>query len=193
MLDLSIDRDSGIPVGVQLARRLRTAIELGQLAPGARLPSLREAADLSGANVNTVRAVYAKLAAAGVVATEQGRGTFVTDGPPPTDEATARRQLQAEIAQLEAELVALPIIPTEHPGGTTRRPGRPQLLSVDELAALRDLLSQRVGQLRAARGDIVRRLETGEPLAPAEPTPQRKPSSRSSSSLAGARVRWTGA
>lgn len=191
MLDLSIDRDNGIPVGVQLARRLRAAIEHGQLAPGERLPSLREAAEQSGANVNTVRAVYAKLAAAGVVATEQGRGTFVADGPP-ADEATARRQLQAEIAQLEAELVALPIIPIEGAVQTPRRPGRPQLLSVDELAALRDVLAQRVDQLRTTRGEIVRRIETGEPLAP-ESTPQRRPSSRSSSSLAGARVRWTGA
>src|SRR5690606_2672326 len=76
-MELKVDRDSGVPVGTQLAWRLRSAIERGELGPGDRLPSLRDAASAAGVNVNTVRAAYAKLESAGVVTTDQGRGTFV--------------------------------------------------------------------------------------------------------------------
>ena len=50
-----------LPVGAQLAWRLRVLIASGQLAPGERLPSVRELASGTRVNVNTVRAVYRRL------------------------------------------------------------------------------------------------------------------------------------
>jgi DNA-binding transcriptional regulator YhcF (GntR family) len=186
-VDLQLDRDSGVPVGTQLAWRLRSAIERGELAPGDRLPSLRDAAAAAGVNVNTVRAAYAKLESAGVVATEQGRGTFVAS-PVAGDGGSARRRgLRDEIARLEAELVNLPLLPRDaaEPAG---RPGSARQLSVKELETVRDVLAERVGELHATRAAIVGRLKD-ERRVPAEPG--RAPPRRSSSSLAGARVRWT--
>jgi DNA-binding transcriptional regulator YhcF (GntR family) len=182
---LDVDRDSGVPVGTQLGWRLREAIERGELAPGDKLPSLRDAAAAAGVNVNTVRAAYAKLEAAGVVATEQGRGTFVavTD----TGESGRRRALRDDIARLEAELVSLPLIPrTGEAGG---RPASARLLSVEELETVRELLAARVDELRGARTAIVERLQAERSAA----SPPRAPARRSSSSVAGVRVRWTGA
>jgi DNA-binding transcriptional regulator YhcF (GntR family) len=215
--DLAVDRNSGVPIGVQLAWRLRSAIERGELKPGERLPSLRDAAHAAGVNVNTVRSVYAKLEAAGLVRTEQGRGTFVTAEHAASGEAAARRRLHDEMATLEAELAALPLLPSDRaadPGS-----GRARLLSLDELQAVRDVLAERVAEIRAARGEIVRRLESeraaadqpaAEPVAADPPVAERvaadrpaaepvgtgrsaagrKPSRRSSSSLVGARIRW---
>jgi DNA-binding transcriptional regulator YhcF (GntR family) len=183
--DLKIDRTSGVPVGVQLAAKLRAAIERSELKAGDRLPSLRDAAEAAGVNVNTVRAVYAKLEAAGVVTSEQGRGTFVSAAPAARDDAAARRCLHEEIARLEAELVALPLLPiADRPAATA---GRARLLSLQELETTRDVLAERVAELRDARGEIVQRIQAdrlGEP-------PGRRPSRRSSSTLAGARIRWT--
>ena len=82
-LDFSLDRDSEVPLGTQLIWKLRTLISNGTLPPGARLPGLREVAESAGVNINTVRAVFAKLEEQRVLASEQGRGTFVA--------ATARR------------------------------------------------------------------------------------------------------
>jgi hypothetical protein len=42
------------------------------------MPAVRELAARAGVNVNTVRAVYARLAEQGVIVSEQGRGTFVS-------------------------------------------------------------------------------------------------------------------
>lgn len=75
--DLSVDRDSEVPLGTQLAWKLRTAIATGLLQPGERLPGVRELAGAADVNVNTVRSVYARLEEQGLVATEHGRGTFV--------------------------------------------------------------------------------------------------------------------
>jgi DNA-binding transcriptional regulator YhcF (GntR family) len=52
----------------------------GSLRPGDRLPSVRELAAVAGGDVNTARAVYRDLEEAGLIASEQGRGTFVADG-----------------------------------------------------------------------------------------------------------------
>jgi DNA-binding transcriptional regulator YhcF (GntR family) len=186
-MELKIDRDSGVPVGTQLAWRLRSAIERGELGPGDKLPSLRDAASAAGVNVNTVRAAYAKLESAGVVTTDQGRGTFVAQAA--GGESDRRRGLRDEIARLEAELVSLPLLP--HPGepGARRAPGA-RLLSVEELTTVRDVLAERVDELHTARAAIVERLETERRRDAAPPAP-RAPARRSSSSLAGARVRWT--
>jgi DNA-binding transcriptional regulator YhcF (GntR family) len=79
---MALDRKSDVPLGTQLAWKLRGAIAAGTLRPGDRLPAVRELASEAGVNVNTVRAVYGRLAAQGVIVSEQGRGTFVTgDGP----------------------------------------------------------------------------------------------------------------
>jgi GntR family transcriptional regulator len=74
------DPTSELPVGVQLAWRLRALISSGRLAAGDQMPSVRAMADWAGVNVNTVRGVYARLEDEGLVATLHGRGTFVAEG-----------------------------------------------------------------------------------------------------------------
>jgi GntR family transcriptional regulator len=185
---LQLDRDSGVPVGTQLAWRLRSAIERGELGPGDKLPSLRDAATAADVNVNTVRAAYAKLESAGVVTTKQGRGTFVAQAT--GGESNRRRGLRDEITRLEAELVSLPLLPQPVGEPTGRSAPGARLLSVEELETVRDVLAGRVDELHAARAAIVERLRDEQRAGP-EPPATRAPARRSSSSLAGVRVRWT--
>jgi len=79
---VALDREAEVPVGLQLTWALRSAIRAGRLAPGQRLPSARELADAVGVNVNTLRAVIARLEAEGYLDARQGTGTFVTASPP---------------------------------------------------------------------------------------------------------------
>jgi DNA-binding transcriptional regulator YhcF (GntR family) len=80
-LDIAVDRDAEIPIGVQLAWALRTRIREGTLTPGDRLPGLREVAEATGVNVNTVRTVYQRLEQEGLIDSQQGSGTFVASTP----------------------------------------------------------------------------------------------------------------
>jgi DNA-binding transcriptional regulator YhcF (GntR family) len=75
--ELSIDRNAEVPIGVQLAWALRAQIHDGRLKPGQRIPGLRDLADATGVNVNTMRAVYQRLHREGLIESHQGSGTFV--------------------------------------------------------------------------------------------------------------------
>ncbi len=195
-LDLRVDRGSGIPLGAQLAEGIRAAVKSGALAPGDRVPSVRELADIAGVNVNTARAVYARLESEGFVRSEQGRGTFVLAGGS-TGGAATRRELHRQIAELEAALVRLPPPPLGADGSdAVPRPGRAALLSTEDLEAVRDRLVTRLRELDVQRADVLQRLEQlgaeDETLAAAEAT-QHTSSRRATPSLAGARIRWVGA
>src|SRR3954453_14697282 len=96
-VDLHVRRDSELPLGVQLAQRIRSHVETGGLRPGDRLPSVREAAAAAGVNVNTVRTVYGRLEREGVLRSVHGSGTFVAAPPAPDDQAE-RRALREQIA-----------------------------------------------------------------------------------------------
>jgi DNA-binding transcriptional regulator YhcF (GntR family) len=185
-LDVAVDRHSDVPLGAQLAARLRALVDSGRLRPGDRLPSVRALAAQVGVNVNTVRAVYGRLESEGVVVGEQGRGTFVADR---AGSATERRELRRQIERLEAELVRLPAPPPDVVAlGAPPRRGA-GLLSTDELAAVRDELLDRLRELDAARAEVIQRLERLELGEPAREPVRRS----SSSSLPAARIRWVGA
>jgi DNA-binding transcriptional regulator YhcF (GntR family) len=94
--DLAIDRAGEIPIGVQLAWALRARIGDGRLAPGRRLPGLRELAEMLGINANTARAVYQRLEQEGLIDSRQGTGTFVASIAP---EPSAVGQIAADAAR----------------------------------------------------------------------------------------------
>src|SRR3954447_14052694 len=75
-------RADDLPLGAQLAWRLRVLIASGQLTPGDRLPGVRELASGAGVNVNTARAVYHRLTDDGLIASRHGLGTFVAEDAP---------------------------------------------------------------------------------------------------------------
>lgn len=65
------------PPSRRIAEALRQAIQAGELAPGAQLPSERELARQYGAARNTARQAIAILQAEGLVEAQHGRGAFV--------------------------------------------------------------------------------------------------------------------
>ena len=78
---LAIDRKADVPIGVQMTWALRSRIAAGRFAAGQRLPGLRDLAEATGVNVNTVRAVYQRLEQDGLIDRQQGSGTFVAAAP----------------------------------------------------------------------------------------------------------------
>jgi GntR family transcriptional regulator len=60
-----------------LTALLRGQITAGELAPGSKLPPVREAIDRWGATERAVRTAYARLAAEGMVRASRGKGTIV--------------------------------------------------------------------------------------------------------------------
>jgi LacI family transcriptional regulator len=75
---LRIDRDSALPLTVQLAQQLRWLIVRGQASVGDKLPPVRQLADELGINMHTARAAYQELSRAGLITSRPGAGTTVS-------------------------------------------------------------------------------------------------------------------
>ena len=74
----------------QLAERFAERIRTRLLAPGARLPSVRECARQQGVSPHTVVAAYDQLLAQGLVEARRQRGFFVRDAAPAAAPSEAR-------------------------------------------------------------------------------------------------------
>lgn len=80
-LRLELDRSAKTPLAEQIHKGIRTAIESGVLAPGARLPSWQDLAAQLGVARGTVRSAYEKLASAQLIVAARATGTHVADRP----------------------------------------------------------------------------------------------------------------
>jgi len=79
MTNIDIDFRSHVPIYVQIVERIKHLLATGKLNPGDQLPTVRQlAADLR-VNFNTVARAYRLLDEAGVISTQQGRGTYVME------------------------------------------------------------------------------------------------------------------
>jgi DNA-binding transcriptional regulator YhcF (GntR family) len=154
-LSVLIERDDDVPVGVQLAWRLRSLIGAGRLAPGEQLPGVRDMAERAGVNVNTARTVYARLEREGLIVSRHGLGTFVAEHPEVSadvERLAAGAVKKAREAGVEPREVARAIY-ARGPGGDTAGldigdgTGLPDVgRAADEAAARRELRRQ-IGRL----------------------------------------------
>jgi len=101
-------QDDGVPIYVQLREQIAAAVGNGRLRPGDQLPTMREVAVELRIDLNTVQRAYAELEREGILAMVRGRGSFVTEKPPPRDRRAELRIFAAKVAaQAQAQGVAL--------------------------------------------------------------------------------------
>src|ERR1700676_1800365 len=97
-----LDNGSGVPVYRQLIDQVQAGIATGILSVGYQIPTVRQVAVDLAINPNTVMRAYRELEIRGVLDTQQGTGTFISDRKVTHDDAEHDRQLQ----QLVSEFVA---------------------------------------------------------------------------------------
>jgi len=87
-----INFQSGVPIYVQLMEQIENLVLSEQLKPGDQLPTVRQLASELGVNFNTVARAYRLMDEAGLISTQQGRGTYIME--PVKKEETQRVKLQ---------------------------------------------------------------------------------------------------
>tara|TARA_B100001093_G_scaffold442472_1_gene444198 strand:+ start:120 stop:506 length:387 start_codon:yes stop_codon:yes gene_type:complete len=97
---IHIDRQSGIPVYIQLEERIRFLVHKGSLRPGDALPTVRGLAVTLKINANTVARVYKDLQMDGVLRLERGVGTFVADTAGQCLSKTEFRRLEKKVLEV---------------------------------------------------------------------------------------------
>lgn len=98
-MNLELDFRSGVPIYLQVVDRIRELIVNGQLKPGDQLPTVRSLALDLRVNFNTVARAYRLLDEAGIISTQQGRGTYIMETIPPDAVASIRRQALEDLTQ----------------------------------------------------------------------------------------------
>ncbi len=81
-LPITIEKDSGIPIYLQLGEQIRLLLRRGVLGPGDPMPTTRALAVELGINANTVTRVYRELQNEKVLTLLRGKGTFVSESNP---------------------------------------------------------------------------------------------------------------
>jgi len=100
--EFRLDLRSGVPVYRQIIDQVTFGIASGTLAAGDQLPTVRQVAVDLSINPNTVMRAYRELEIRGVLETQQGTGTFISQQKVRHDEVERQRQL----SQLVGEFVS---------------------------------------------------------------------------------------
>lgn len=77
MINIKVDYHCGIPVYKQVIEAISSAVQLGELDEGDKLPSIRELSAQLNINPNTVAKVYRELELTGIIESKAGSGSFV--------------------------------------------------------------------------------------------------------------------
>ena len=111
---LQIDFRAGLPIYAQIVNQVQAQVVGGVLKPGDQLPTVRALAEELRVNFNTVARAYRILDGARIISTQQGRGTYITDVPPPKITQQLRKEsLEALTQRFIGEAMRLDFSKTE--------------------------------------------------------------------------------
>lgn len=82
-MKISLDFRSGVPIYLQIVEQVQRLVASGELRQGDQLPTVRQLAMDLRVNFNTIARAYRLLDEAGLISTQQGRGTYIWEQPSP--------------------------------------------------------------------------------------------------------------
>jgi GntR family transcriptional regulator len=82
---IAIDLRNPKPIYEQIKDKIKQLIIFGALKPDEKLPSVRELAQTTSINPNTIQKAYKDLESDGFIYTVSGRGNFVAPSPKKAD------------------------------------------------------------------------------------------------------------
>lgn len=98
-LTLQLDFHSGFPIYTQIVNQIQSQLANGILKPGDQLPTVRALASEIRVNFNTVARAYRILDEARIISTQQGRGTYIIEIPPPEVTEKLRQDSLSELTK----------------------------------------------------------------------------------------------
>ncbi|MDR2068823.1 MAG: GntR family transcriptional regulator [Spirochaetaceae bacterium] len=103
-ISFSVDPESGIPIYRQIIQQIEYAILSGRMKPGDKLPTIRSLAIELRINPNTIAKAYGELEIRGILITQVGSGTYVSDKKPVQEADERNRKIQAVIGRFVQEM-----------------------------------------------------------------------------------------
>jgi GntR family transcriptional regulator len=88
-ISFTLDPANGVPIYRQIIQQIEYAILSGRMRPGDQLPTIRALAVELKTNPNTIAKAYGELEIRGILTTQVGSGTYVSDKAPLLGEAAS--------------------------------------------------------------------------------------------------------
>ncbi|MDR3172738.1 MAG: GntR family transcriptional regulator [Treponema sp.] len=103
-INFSLDPDNGIPIYRQIIQQVEYAILSGRMKPGDRLPTIRSLAIELKINPNTIAKAYGEMEIRGILITQVGSGTYISDQKPVPKADERNRKIQEVLGRFVQEM-----------------------------------------------------------------------------------------
>ena len=109
-MQFHVNPSDELPIYRQIMRQITDAVAGGRIAPGEQLPSHRDLAEQLVIAPLTVKKAYDELERLGLIVTQRGRGTFISERLPAIAQADRRERLRDAAQRLlsQAALTGVP-------------------------------------------------------------------------------------
>jgi GntR family transcriptional regulator len=115
-VNFTLDTVNGAPIYRQIIQQIEYAILSGRMQPGDRLPTIRSLAVELKTNPNTIAKAYNELEIRGILATQVGSGTYISDKKPVIEEDSLKRKIREVAGRFMQEMRDLGVEKKELPG-----------------------------------------------------------------------------
>ena len=93
-ISFTLDSANGAPIYRQIIQQIEYAILSQRMRPGDRLPTIRSLAVELKTNPNTIARAYGELEIRGILATQVGSGTYISDKKPVVEDDSLNRKIR---------------------------------------------------------------------------------------------------
>ncbi|MBD3239559.1 MAG: GntR family transcriptional regulator [Chitinivibrionales bacterium] len=109
----TLNNSSGVPYYRQIVNQVIYGVANNMLKPGERLPTVRQLAVDLQINLNTIAKAYSELELRGIVNTQQGTGTFVSESGAALDPGEKRKGIERLCSAFLDEVAAMGVSTSE--------------------------------------------------------------------------------
>ncbi|MDR2966080.1 MAG: GntR family transcriptional regulator [Treponema sp.] len=106
-INFSLDPSNGAPIYRQIIQQIEYAILSGRMKNGDRLPTIRTLAVDLKTNPNTIAKAYSELEIRGVLATQVGSGTYISDKKPVIEDDSLNKKIKEVLGKFISDMYDL--------------------------------------------------------------------------------------
>jgi GntR family transcriptional regulator len=103
-ISFALDPSNGAPIYRQIIQQIEYAILSGRMRPGDRLPTIRSLAVELKINPNTIARAYGELEIRGILTTQVGSGTYISDKKPVLEDDSLNRKIREVVKRFVQDM-----------------------------------------------------------------------------------------
>jgi GntR family transcriptional regulator len=106
-INFSLDPANGVPIYRQIIQQIEYAVLSERMKAGDKLPTIRSLAVELKTNPNTIAKAYGELEIRGILETQVGSGTYISDKKPEIADDSLERKIQEVLVRFMQEMRGL--------------------------------------------------------------------------------------